>query len=398
MDKRESLIEQFSTFVVWSEERFQRWQTDPRLSRHMKKSFQLENSGDSQYWVAYWHQQWQQQNSTHGAISQDHLYAYLQEPCYRVTVKLWSTYQHRNDRSLYDLFSQGVLCFQKLLSSFNPILNPNLGAYANFFLKWRILDELRRQDKSYGHTLWSLLLHTSEARLRKALIAMGINGEPLEWHLQAWECYVALYKPAKVKREGKIQAPPSEIWSEIATSYNFVMPQPQEVGTIQHWVKICGQAVFRYMAPTEVSINQPIFTEGQQELIDVIAAPDTSTRADSLHDYGAIHSQILTWLRGEWQRLDIKRNRLNIHTKTMVQLYYGEGQEQKYISQKLGINQSTVSRTLNKVNTIVANRFLEWSMDNLHISLQVNDVETINEAVSQWLWSICQTQSGGKEG
>lgn len=394
MDKRESLIEQFSTFVVWSEERFQRWQTDPRLSRHMEKSLQRVNSGESQYWVAYWHQQWQQHNQ---AISRDHLYAYLQEPCYRIAAQLWSTYQHRNDRPLFDLFSQGVLCFQKLLTSFNPILNPNLGAYASFFLKWRILDELRRQDKSYGHTLWSLLLHTSETRVRKALIAMGIQDSLLECHLQAWDCYVELYKPAKIKREGKTQAPSPEIWSDIVSTYNLLMPHPQELETIQQWVKTSGQAVFRYMAPAEVSINQPLSTEGQQELIDVIAAPDDPERADSLHDYGAIHTKILAWLREEWQGLDLKTYRLNVHTKTIVQLYYGEGQEQKDISQQLGINQSTVSRTLNKVKNIVTDRFLEWSRDHLHISLQVNDVETINAAVSQWLWSICQTQSGGNE-
>ena len=394
MDKRESLIEQFSTFIMWSEERFQRWQTDPRLSRHMEKSFQRVTSGDRQYWVAYWHQQWQQHNRS---ISRDHLYAYLQEPCYRVAVQLWSTYQHRHDRPLFDLFSQGVLCFQKLLTSFNPILNPNLGAYASFFLKWRILDELRRQDKSYGHTLWSLLLHTSETRVRKALIAMGINGLLLEYHLQAWDCYVELYKPAKVKREGKIQAPPPEIWAKIVATYNLLMPQPQNLETIQQWVNTSGQAVFRYMSPAEVSINQPLSTEGQQEFIDVTAAPDDNESPDSLLDYGAIYIQILAWLREEWQGLDLRTYRLNAHTKRIVQLYYGEGQEQKEISQQLGINQSTVSRTLNKVKTIVTDRFLEWSMDNLHISLQVNDVETINEAVSQWLWSIYQTQSGGSE-
>lgn len=211
MDKRESLIEQFSTFIAWSEERFQRWQTDPRLSRHMGKSLQRVSSGESQYWVAYWHQQWQQHNQ---AISRDHLYAYLQEPCYRVAAQLWSTYQHRNDRPLFDLFSQGVLCFQKLLASFNPILNPNLGAYASFFLKWRILDELRRLDKSYGHTLWSLLLHTSETRVRKALIAMGIQGSLLECHLQAWDCYVELYKPAKLNEREK-RKPPLQKYGQI---------------------------------------------------------------------------------------------------------------------------------------------------------------------------------------
>jgi len=331
-------------------------------------------------------------------MSRDHLYAYLQESCYRVAAKLWSTYQYRRDQLLIDFFNQGVLCFQKLLASFNPILNPNLEAYASSFLKWRILDELRRQDQSYGHTPWSVLLHSSEVRVRKALMAMGIHDKPLTCYLQAWECYVELYKPIKVKRGGKIQAPPPDFWVQITATYNAVMPDAQEVDAIQHWVKTCGQAVFRYLAPTVISINHPLSTEGQQELIDVIAAPDISISADSPHDYGAIHTQILTWLRSEWQVLDLKKYRLNAHTKTIVQLYYGQGQEQQEISQQLGINQSTVSRTLNKVKTIVVDRFLEWSQDNLHIPLQANDVESINEAVSQWLWSICQTESGGNQG
>ncbi|WP_299488540.1 sigma-70 family RNA polymerase sigma factor [Acaryochloris sp. IP29b_bin.137] len=397
MDKRESLIDQFSTFIRWREDRFQKWETDARLQRHMAQQLHSDHQGSSQYWVAYWYQHWQQSEAI--TLSRDHLYAYLQEPCYRVTAQLWSTYQNHKNLSLADLFSQGVLCFQKLLSNFNPVLNPNLAAYASFFLKWRILDELRRQDKSYGHTRWSLLLHSSPTRMRKALVSMGLTDTLLECHLQAWECYVERYQPVKIKQEGKIQPPPAEIWSQITADYNLVMPHPQDVDYIQKWVDTCGQAVFRYIAPADISINQALSSDGSQELMDVIPTLDSSgAEVDSPNDYGAIHSQILTWLKAEWQNLDIKEYRLNAHYRTIVALYYGQGQEQKAISQQLGINQSTVSRTLNKVKTILVDRFLAWSQDHLHMSLQVNDVEAINEAVSHWLWSICQTELGNKEG
>lgn len=228
---------------------------------------------------------------------------------------------------------------------------------------------------------------------------MGLTDTILECHLQAWECYVERYQPIKIKQDGKIQAPSAEIWSQITAAYNAVMPHSQTAGCIQKWVETCGQAVFRYIAPADISMNQPLSSEGPQELMDVIpAANSDATEVDSLHDYGAIQTQILAWLKGEWQSLDIKKYRLNTHVRTIVQMYYGQGREQKDISQQLGINQSTVSRTLNKVRFILADRFLGWSQDNLHIALQVNDLETINEAVSQWLWSICQTESGGNEG
>lgn len=400
MDKRESLVDQFSTFIVWREDRFSQWQVNPRLRHHMQQHCQQNDSVSSQYWVAYWHQQWQRHTFPFSSISREHLYSYLQDPCYRVAAQLWANYRNRKDQPLTDLFSQGVLCFEKLLENFNPVLNPNLAAYASFFLKWRILDELRRQDKSYGHTLWSLLIHSSEARVRKALIAMGLTDTVLACHLQAWECYVELYKPVKIKREGKIQAPPAEIWSQIAAVYTAVMSEDPGVDRIKQWVETCGQAVFRYIAPSEVSLNQPLSADGQQELLDVIPVPETDvSAADSSDDYKTIHNQILTWLRAEWQTLEVKKYRLNANVRTIVQLYYGEGREQTEISRQLEINQSTVSRTLNKVKAILAERFLEWSANHLHISPLTDDIEIVNEAVSQWLWSICQTEpTGGQDG
>lgn len=398
MDRRVSLVDQFSTFIVWTDGRYQRWQTDPQLRRHMEHQLQKDDSlTSSQYWVIYWHQQWQCSGSpTSKALSREHLYSYLQNSCYRIAAQLWTTYRHRDNQTLEDLFSLGILCFQKLLEKFNPILNPNLAAYACSFLKWRMIDELRRLDKSYGHTRWSLLLHSSEARVRKALIAMGLTNTVLACHLQAWECYLEIYKPARIVQGGKVQAPPPEIWAQIAEVYNAIMPQAQDAESIQQWVETCGEAMSLYVSPPIDSLNRNWELEEHPEQIEVIQddEPDSNDE-DNPIDFIAIQNQILEWLKTEWRELDLRTHRFNVHTRTMVQLYYGEGREQTEISQQLGIHQSTVSRTLNKVTAIFADRFLDWSKDNLHIPLQVNDIETINEAVSQWIWSICQAQPTG---
>jgi RNA polymerase sigma factor (sigma-70 family) len=402
MNQRDSLLDQFSTFILWRSDRFQQWQTDPRLHRHMASHLANDKAiTSSQYWVAYWHQQWQQSTSQPvELICRNHLYSYLQESCYRVALQLWNHHQDRDDHTPLDLFNQGILNCKKLLEKYNPAINPNLAAYASFFLKWRIIDDLRRQDKSYGHTMWSLLLHSSESRVRKALVDRGLTDTVLESHLQAWEIYVELYKLAKIKHDGKVQAPPTKIWTQIAAAYNSLMPQVQSSDQIKHWVETCGQAVFSSISPPTLSSNITVGSDGKTEIIDLISIelPDSEDDA-SPRNYQETHNQILAWMQVEWRDLDIKQYRLNENIRTIVQLYYGEGQEQTEISQKLGINQSTVSRNLNKVRSVLTDRFITWAADNLHMPLQSSDIETIDAAVNQWLWAICQTQSTkGEEG
>ena len=408
MDKREHLTDQFSTFILWENDAFLQWGLDRHLQHHMDQHFQLDPSlTASQYWGIYWHQRFQGATSVDQAeFPRNHLYAYLQEPCYRAASKLFTTYQGRSQFTRSQLFSHGVSRFDTLIAKYNPRLNSNLVAHAHSFLKWRMLDLIREKDKILGQTLWGLLLHINENRLQKALVGLGFTEERVDCHLWAWECYVAIYKPVKKEKRvqgGKVIAPTPEIWSQIAAVYGGLKPGSQESHdsnevhklSIQQMLETCGQAIYQAHEGVEVSLNQ-LNSEGGAEFIEIIPAVEADA-PDSLRDYAAIQTQILNWLQVEWQTLDLKKYRCNAQARTMVDLYYGQGVEQKDISRQLGVDQSTISRNLNKVTTILADRFLAWAQVKLHIPLTADDIETVNDAVKVWIRSIYQTQPhGGK--
>jgi RNA polymerase sigma factor (sigma-70 family) len=390
--RRPTLIDQFSSFILWNENRFSTWRTDPRLQRNMSKYLAQQPTLTPNQWAIFWQQKWldstNKELTLQSQLCREHLYAYLQEPCHQAAFDLWNTYRnYSKEYTLPDYFHFGVLRFDKLLTEFNPQLNSNFSRYATHFLKWRITDTLRKHHKTWGHTSWGLLLHRSKTCVKKALIQYGISGELLENYMLAWECYVEIYKATKTKRDGSIQAPNADNWRKITVAYNSVSSTQTTVDEIRKWILTCGKAISIYISlpPT---LNSTNFEGGNNELESLLNKKQLEQlESDYIEivDFQKIDQKIEIWLENELKHLDIAKARLNPNAKEMLELYYRQEIKQTDVAQKLGINQATVARNLHKLKELLIAKFLEWAPENLNIPVTQNNIEIISRALEAWI-------------
>jgi RNA polymerase sigma factor (sigma-70 family) len=400
MQQRHSLIDQFSTFIHWEEDQFHHWQSIPRLQRNMQQYLDQDPSLTStQYWGIFWHKRWVGHIAS-GQTSnpyRDHLYAYLQEPCYRAATDLRRNYQQRFELEISDYFGMGSSKFDKILAEFNPISNPNLAAHGFTRLKWRIIDELRKTDQSAGHTPWSLLLEYSETPLKEALALAGVVAPLLDEYLMAWDCYCAIHKLAKIKHKGKIQSPSEEQWEKITAGFVEVSLRFVEPWQIRKYVTHCAEALYQYLSPKPISLNQTVNEEGESELQDiVIVEPTALERLEEKSEQDAVQIQlqkIYVWLEQELTTLDVKKHRLNPQIKTILELYYGRNLAQIPISQELNISQSAISRNLSKIQEILGDRFIVWCPEHLGRSVEADKLR-LSSAIEQWLQHYYQRNVG----
>jgi RNA polymerase sigma factor (sigma-70 family) len=390
MIKRTTIVEQFSTFIRWEDNRFRSWHSEPRLQRSIANAVEQNATLTAFQWVVFCHSRLDTNDHDQNLQtrqSRDHLYAYLQEPCYQAAYDIWNTYRnYSTEYAIADYFQFGILRFDKLLSGFNPQLNASLDAYANSFLKWRITDTLRERHKGWGYTNWSLLLYRSKLCVKNALIRYGIAGALLESYLLTWECYVEIYKPAKQVRDGSIQEPTPQHWQTITSAYNAMTSSQKEAADIKTWILDCGKAVSSYISLNSVScdgLNRKETQDLESRMVDEsqIEAIDF----ESVVDYQQIHQKICVWLQAEIEALDTHKTRLNPNLKEILELYYKQGLKQAVIGQKLGIDQTTVARNLQKIKKILTDRFIQWSEENLNIALKSNDIELMSKVFEEWI-------------
>lgn len=390
MIKRTTIVEQFSTFIRWEENRFRSWHSEPRLQRSISNAVEQNTILTAFQWVVFCHSRLDTNDldrNLQTRQSRDHLYAYLQEPCYHAAYDIWNTYRnYSTEYAIADYFQCGILRFDKLLSGFNPQLNSNLEAYANSFLKWRITDTLRELHKGWGYTSWSLLLYRGKRCVKNALIRYGIAGELLESYLLAWECYVEIYKSVKQVRDGSIQEPTPQSWQSITSAYNAMTGAQKEATDIKKWIVDCGKAVSSYISLNSVSadaMNRPEIDNLESRLGDESQIEELEF--GSIVDYQQIHQKICRWLQAEIEQLDIQKTRLNPNIKEILALYYKQGITQTAIGQQLGINQGTVARNLQKIKEILTDKFIQWSAENLNISLKSNDIQVMSKVFEEWI-------------
>jgi RNA polymerase sigma factor (sigma-70 family) len=402
MIRRQPLIEQFSTFILWNENNcFSSWRSDPRLKRNMSNQLEQHPTLTAHQWITFWQKKWQDSTDRDLTVPA-HLYAYLQEPCHQAALNIWQTHQnHSKEYTIPDYFHFGVLKFDKLISDFNPRLNPDLGKHAFHLLKWRITDTLRERHKIWGYTAWGLLLYRSKTCVKNALIRYGISGDLLENCLLAWECYVETYKTTKNKRDGSLQKPTDNDWLKIAVAYNSVSGVQKDIPDLIEWLAYCGKAVTRYISLPSTSGSTPL-GDGKNDLESSLKDESQLELLESdgpkSVDYQQLHQKICFWLEAELERLDIVKARLNPNAKQMLELYYRQGIKQTDIAQQLGVNQATVARNLHKIKELLTNQFLKWAPDNLNISLKSNDIEVTSKALETWMqYYYDQTNNKARE-
>jgi RNA polymerase sigma factor (sigma-70 family) len=360
-------------------------------------------------------QQQYQNHSQKNNLFRGHLYAYLQEPCYWAAAEIYQKYQARLNYRIEDYFNEGILDFDAILADFKPLFSTRLDNFATQRIKYRLIDRIRQISQAFGHNTWSLLLNSTGARLTQALQTRGLVRETLENHLLAWDYYKEIYGQAKIKTDGKIQEPSTEIWQKIADAYNSDSNSTIKINsaTIARWLKDAGQAIFDYLFPQGKTIS----------LQETFGGEDSNTREetleDTLHDtpwqqLEAVenfcesqqnHQKILAWLQAEIQQIyqQPQREKLHPQMQLILEMTYVEGLGQVAIAAKITeittvvIKQYQVSRELDKVYRHLAKKFLPWATENLHIPFQSHDREVIIKAIEPWLKYYYQTSATTQE-
>jgi DNA-directed RNA polymerase specialized sigma24 family protein len=69
----------------------------------------------------------------------------------------------------------------------------------------------------------------------------------------------------------------------------------------------------------------------------------------------------------------------------LLQLYYVQGLNQQQIAKQLQVQQYTISRQLTKIKRSLQQYLIQWSQETLHISPNLDVLESISTMLEEWL-------------
>lgn len=390
MQPRQSIIEEFSTFVQFEADRFSGWATDAKLRRSMQscisRSPQPETSEN--FWALYWYKVWQSQPASLGRL---HLSAYLQEACYWVSHKTTAAGFASTQYTVSDCFQVAIAQVDKILKGFNPNQGFTLKNYAGAIFSNLIRENLRQRQEVDICTPWALLRKISQKRLVESLQSAGLTSQTIAGYVLAWNCFTTIYIPKQATATRKLSKPDSATWEAIASLYNTQRhqqlhpPGPEcKPETLEKWLLSCASAARAYLYPNLTSINTP--KEGQEsgELLDnlpaagsesllteIIAQEEEQTRHSQQTQINAVLVAAVAQLEPQAQEL--------------LQLYYSQELTQQQMAQQLDMKQYTVSRRLTKTRESLLLTLAQWSRDTLHISLTSDVLKNITIVLEEWL-------------
>ena len=389
MRLRQNVIEIFSMFLQFNDDRSQGWVTEPKLRRSMlrclEQSPQQETSEN--FWALYWHKVWQTQPQTLAAL---HLSAYLQESCYWAAKKI-STGFVSTQYTLADCFQIAIAKVDKVLLKFNSQQGFSLKNYASVIFASVIKEVLRQRQEVNVSTDWALLRKLSHKRLEESLQHLGLSPATIASYLLAWNCFKTIYVPTQASGTRQLPAPDPGTKDAIAALYNAqrtsqLHPPGSECSpqTLEKWLVACAKAARSYLYPTLSSINAPKPGQESEEWLDnlpqlqgeslltnLIITEEEQTRQSQQAQINDALVAAIAKLDGETQKLLI--------------LYYKAGLTQQQIALQLQMKQYTVSRRLTKSRETLLHALAQWSQQTLHISLSSNVLKNISAVLDELL-------------
>ncbi|WP_346293589.1 sigma-70 family RNA polymerase sigma factor [Sphaerothrix gracilis] len=395
MQRRTTITKLFSTFIQFSEDRFDTWMSDRRLQKSMEKHLERENHAcqPEGFWTLYWHKLWQAQAHERAAA---HLTAYLQEPCYWATQSITQRFPN-GQWTLTDGFQGAIAQVDRILKGYRPDYGSNLRAYAHTAFSNLMRDRLRQRQDVNICSDWGLLRRLSQAQLKRSLLTAGFT--ETEPAVLIWQCFKAVYIPDP-KRSVRALPPPSlEQFAQITERYNQLRLQlspalPQlAVEAIAASLKQSVQAARAHLAPAVTSLNQPQFDQANKELLDGLGSDDTPMQrllaAEVYAEQQQRLQQIAAVLMGAIANLQPA-------DQTLLRLYYCNVLTQKEIANQLQIQQYQVSRQLKRVRQQLLLSVATWSQETLHIAIDSAVLASMSDAIHEWLQHYYQSKADGK--
>jgi RNA polymerase sigma factor (sigma-70 family) len=396
MRPRRSLIEYFSTFVQFRDDRFDGWVKDTRLWRNMQNRLQdTQNSDVSEslehFWVLYWYKQWQNQLDK---LSQEHLAAYLQETCYwaiqSIVVNLASV-QYKSS----DCFQIAIADLFNILKGYSPSQGASLKTYAKTSFSNTVRDVLRQRREADGRSDWGLLRKVSQKQLVEALEAGGDSPDTIAYYRLAWTCFKTFCAPTDATTIRRLPRPDLATWDAIATLYNtqrlhLSIPAPNgNAASLEKWMIHCAGRIRTLLNPSVTSLNIHQFDPESDEVVDNL--PDRSGGSplmdlislEELQERQAQRSQVAMVLTSAIQELDVE-------VQTLLALYYTQGLTQQEIAAQFNMKQYTISRRISGAKEKLLLALARWSQETLHITLTSPVVKQMSIVLEEWLQNLGQ--------
>ena len=400
MRPRQTLLELFSTFLLFEADRFSGWATDSRLRRSMSaclaKSTDRPRLEDEKFWATYWYKLWQVNPADRTLTIQAHLSAYLQEVCYWATRKTLTTFKV-TQYTLSDCFQVAIARVDKVLNGFDPTYGVDLKVYAGISFGRLIQDFLKQQRIIDVCSDGGLLRKLSQRRLTAALENAMFSPQAIAAYLLAWRCFKEIYVPNQANSTTKLPKPDEATWQAIAKLYNqerLTQLQPPDAewtpATLEKWMTDCVKAVRVYLHPAITSINAPLAGQETGELMNtlaedkqdsllagLIAAEDEQVRQQQKTQINQVFTAALATLDPQVQQL--------------LELYYAQGLTQQELAKRLDIKQYTISRRFSKARGLLLLALAQWSQATLHIAPTSDVLNHISPVLEEWLMTHYQS-------
>lgn len=357
------------------------------------------------YWALHWHKCWHKdwqlaqkpqvdsaasQPLAQRPVSQAHLLAYLQEPCYWVAYKA-STRFTSTQHGVSDCFQIAIAQLEKVLKGFDSEQGFDLKNYASTTFRSFIRDYLRQRREVDICTDWSLLRKVSQKRLSAALAQQGLTDKEIEPYVLAWQTYQLIYVPKKRTGSRQLSAPDDAIWQAIAQQYNrdrhsLSNPSTVTAKTVETWLGTSSKAVRSFLYPNTVSINATRPGQDSGEFVDSLTDDEQPSpmgeliAAEAHTERAQQHAQLTDVLSAAVAQMDADNQQL-------LQLYYGDTLTQKDIAAQLNIKQYSISRKLSRIKKSLLQALATWSQATLHIEPSPDLLNQSSAALEAWLSS-----------
>ncbi len=385
MNPRTSILDLFSTFAYLEGDNFRRWATDARLRRSIQGCLTLNADRSEALWSLYWLKLWQNQSSP---VAENHLFAYLQEPCYWVSHQMARRVQ-TSEYTLADYFQITNTDIRRVLSSFAIDRGSTLKSYASLVLANSLKDNLRQRQAVDICSDWALLRKWSKKRVTEVLNRVGIVEPEAAQYQLAWFCFKTLYTPNE--SNSNRAAPDAVLWAEVANFYNTqrhsqLVEPGAAITAAQIEVRLTklGRWLRDYLYPTMNSLNRPKQGEETGEVQDdlsddagvtlldlAIEREEISHRTAQQSQLQTILTQALADLSPEFQEI--------------LQLFYQQGLSQQELAIQLTLSQSTVSRRLKKAEENLLNALFTWIESQLNQFPEPTGLKGIITTLREWL-------------
>ncbi|VXD17551.1 conserved hypothetical protein [Planktothrix serta PCC 8927] len=422
MNKREDIVQKFSTFLSFGD-RKAIWQADLQLERRIKYLVASDPEAKAEFWARYFLKILKDISqegceeftdfdntklSTHAnsitatrsqtleipsLITARHLSAYLQEACLWAAQKSYLKYKLIRYKYPLEEYFQMASSFThlpaKLLKSFN-LDHPrsNIEGYAKTVLFRLIRDQLYQQDLEVKRDKFSdygLLRVLNAKELKESLLSHGIHQSKLDLYRIIWQYFNEIYPPQKQGYNCNLELDNQEIIKQITESYNQRINQlnlSEEVAqedTIQEMLKICIKAARNYRT------KQFIPLEEYDNISDLNPTPlDIAIQQEERQQIQLIISKLFATLPkvGQimlilWQGLELTQSEI----ATVVKSQYPELQKQYQVARQLA----------RYTKTILKQFVIEWNQVNPSQAIQdEQSLEVIKEALDDCLQLYCQ--------